>query len=473
MEGIFTFFTETFNSFLWQKILLPCVLVGGIVFTVQSGFLQIVHFKTALGVTLGQLFRKKEREEGSLSPLEALCTALAGTVGTGSVVGTCQALALGGPGALFWLVVSAFFGMIIKFYEVVLAVASRRRNGDGEWLGGPMYYMEAFLGKWGKPLGALFCVFALLASFGMGNLAQSNGVFRGTVLAFSGFVSLSSEKEGIVALILALLLAAVLAAALFGGAKRVGKVCSFVVPAMSLFYVFLAGVVILFHHERLWESMKLVLTSAFSPRALAGAGTGIGVKCALEWGLKRSAFSNEAGLGSAAIAHANAQTPNPVTQGFFGIFEVFVDTLVICTLTGFGVLVSLPPERILSYPYPDATLISEAFSTVFPASFSSLFVGGSLALFAFSTLLGWSLYGGRCARYLFGKKGEKPYRILFVFLAVLGIFFPMTQIWALSDTFNALMALPNFLALFLLSGKVKHQVKDYFQTHPRPRTKNN
>ncbi len=452
--------TEEIASALWNSAFLPCVLLGGLLFSFQSRFLQILHFPLTLRETLGRMFEKKEKGEG-VTPFQALCTALAGTVGTGSVVGTCQALALGGPGALFWMLLSSLLGMIIKYYEVVLSVLYRKKNQKGEWVGGPMYYLSS-LGKWGKKMGLLYALFALFASFGMGNLVQAGSISFG-VKSIVNSISLPSDTSGKgIDSVCAVAIFLFLALCIFGGVGRVGRVAEFLVPFMSLAFVFLCSGVIFSHSHRVAEAFFSIFRCAFRPRAFFGGVAGVGIKQALEWGIKRSAFSNEAGLGSAGIAHASARTDSAVQQGFFGIFEVFADTVLISSLTGFAVLVSLSPDEILSHPTPDSFLITKAFATVFSPVFSSAFIGGSLVLFAFSTLLGWSVYGGRCAEFLFGEKSSFWYRGVFVTLAALGAMIPMKPVWAISDLFNALMALPNFMGLFLLAGKVKRATGDYF-----------
>ncbi|MBR2615343.1 MAG: sodium:alanine symporter family protein [Clostridia bacterium] len=446
---------------LWQGALLPCVFLFGLYATLRTRFFQVTRFPRMLRETFGGLFGKSSESEGSVTPFQALCTALAGTVGTGSVVGTCQAVAVGGPGALFWMWIAAFFGMIIKFFEVTLATLYRQINKDGEWVGGPMYYILRGMGPRFKPLGAAFALFALFSSLGMGCLAQASGVVDG-VRSTVAVLLPEAVSDGLLPLGVGITMGIVLAFALSRGAVRVGRVAEILVPVACSFFLILTIGVIWHHRARLGETLGMILRCAFSGKALFGAGAGIGVKKALEWGLRRSAFSNEAGLGSAAIAHASAKTPHPVHQGFFGMFEVFADTLVVCSLTGLSVLITLPPEEILSRPTPDATLIVSAVSTLIGPAAARVSIGLSLALFAFSTLLGWSLYGARCARFLFGKTGERLYRPVFVLCAVLGSVFAATSIWALSDLFNALMAIPNFIALIVLFPRVTEQMADYF-----------
>lgn len=460
LVSLYRFLVEDCSRLVWSFWVLPCVLVGGVWFTLRTCGMHVLRFFTVMGECVKNLFSGRKTESG-VSPMEALCTALAGTVGTGSVVGSCQAIALGGAGALFWLWVAAFFGMIIKFCEVTLAIRFRKRGKDGEWLGGPMYYMTEGMGEHFRPLAASYALFALLASFGMGCLAQANSVSVGVKSLSAPFVFLSPRGEGFLAVGVAVVLGVALAMALKGGMRRVGRMASLLVPLMSLLFVGVCLTVLVVYRHRLPRVLSEVFSSAFGCRSLLGAGSGIAMKTALEWGLKRSAFSNEAGLGSAAIAHAAAETDDPVRQGFFGIFEVFVDTLVICSLTGLVILAALPSAEVTASA-ADATLIVRGVASVFGDGFASVFVGGSLALFAFSTLLGWSVYGARSARYLFGSGAESAYRILFALCAAVGAILAVEPVWALSDLFNGLMAIPNFIALFALSGEVKKLTLAYF-----------
>lgn len=460
LVSLYRFLVEDCSRLVWSLWVLPCVLVGGIWFTFLTRGMHVFRFFSVMGECVKNLFSGRKTESG-VSPMEALCTALAGTVGTGSVVGSCQAIALGGAGALFWLWVAAFFGMIIKYCEVTLAIRYRKRGKDGEWLGGPMYYITEGMGKRFRPLAAVYALFSLLASFGMGCLAQANSVSLGIKSVCAPFFVLSPRGEFLVAAGAAVFLGVALAMALKGGMRRVGRMASFLVPLMSLLFVGVCSTVLVVFHHRLPQVFAEVVSSAFGHRALLGAGSGIAMKTALEWGLKRSAFSNEAGLGSAAIAHAAAETDDPVCQGFFGIFEVFVDTLVICSLTGLVILVAVPASEVTSAA--DASLIVRGVASVFGDAFASVFVGGSLALFAFSTLLGWSVYGARSARYLFGSGAESAYRSLFALCAAVGAVLAVEPVWALSDLFNGLMAIPNFIALFSLSDEVKKLTLSYFQ----------
>ena len=460
MKAILDFFTGALNTVAWMYILLPCVAVGGIYFTIRNRGIQFSKFGYMLKNTIGKIFQKQEVHAGAVSPFQALTTALAATVGTGNIIGTGQAIALGGYGALFWLWIAALLGMIIKYCEVTLSVHFRERNKKGDWVGGPMYYIVNGLGKKWKWLAVLFSVFAILASFGIGNLSQANSISGSINNAITAFVPSMSENQGTVSLIVGILMALLTAAALLGGIKRIGKVTELLVPVMSLLYIICTLTVIFTNIGNLGNALGKVFTAAFTPEAVLGAASGIALKEALVWGLRRSAFSNEAGLGSAAIAHAAAETKGPVQQGMFGLFEVFVDTIVVCTLTGLTVIVSG-----IDIPFgvkPGSELITNAFATVFGEQFASLFVAIALMFFAYSTILGWSLYGTRCIEYLAGMKATRIYQVIFIIMIVVGATTSLDVVWDVADTFNGLMAIPNFIALFALSGVVAKLTKEHF-----------
>lgn len=452
----------------WQYLMLPLVFCGGLYFSIKSRGLQFVRFKTALKEVFGSLFAKRKAEKGSVTPFQALSTALAGTVGTGSIVGSCQAVAMGGYGAVFWMVAASFLGMIVKFFEVTLAVCYRRKSRDGEWLGGPMVTLRYGMKKGGRFLGAAFALFALFASFGMGNLAQSNSIAAALTKCADTFSPLSPSGEKIFSLAVGISVALILGFAVFGGMGRIGKISERLVPGMCLLFLVLAAGVVLKNISLLPAVFHRIVRDAFSVRAVGGAGTGVGMLLALEWGLKRSAFSNEAGLGSSAVAHAAADVDHPVKQGLFGIFEVFADTTLISVITCLAILTATADERLFACQGPDATLITEAFADVYGKGFAAIFIGISLTLFAFSTLLGWSLTGRRCAEFLFGASAGKPYLVLFVLLSALGAVFSSEIIWSLSDLFNALMAIPNFVSLFAMKNTVLSLARDYFSPEKAP-----
>ena len=460
MQAILDFLTGALNTVAWMYCLLPCVFLGGLYFTIRNRGIQFTRFGHAMKNTIGKIFEKQEAGEGAITPFQAVTTALAATVGTGNIVGTSQAIALGGYGALFWLWLAALLGMIIKYSEVTLSIAYRERNKKGDWVGGPMYYITKGMGKQWKWLAVLFAVFAALASFGIGNLSQANSIVGSVNRAISAFIPAATAYQDTISLVVGLLLAGFTALALLGGIKRIGRVTELLVPFMSIFYIIFTLIVIGANIGNLGDALQKILVGAFSPRAVLGAGSGILLKETVVWGLRRSAFSNEAGLGSAAMAHAAAETKGPVNQGLYGIFEVFVDTIVICSLTGLTIILS--GVDIQFGVKPGSELITSAFATVFGDKFASLFVAVALMLFAFSTILGWGLYGSRCAEYLFGMKAGKIYQLLFIPVVVIGATTSLDVVWDVADTFNGLMAIPNFIALFALSGTVARLTKEYF-----------
>ena len=460
MQAILDFITGPLNTVAWMYILLPCVMVGGLFFTIRNRGIQFTKFGYAMKNTIGKVFTKQEAKEGTVTPFQALTTALAATVGTGNIIGTSQAIALGGYGALLWLWVAALLGMIIKYSEVTLAVHYRERNKNGDYVGGPMYYIVNGMGKNWKWLAVAFAVFAVLASFGIGNLSQANSIAASVNNAITAFVPAMQENKHIVSLVVGIAMAALTAVALLGGIKRIGKVTELLVPVMSVLYIIFTVTVIVSNFGSVGDAFIKIFTAAFTPQAVLGAASGIALKEALVWGLRRSAFSNEAGLGSAAIAHAAADTDSAVKQGLYGIFEVFVDTLLICTLTGLTIIVS--GVDINFGVKPGAELITAALATVFGQKFAALFVAIALMFFAYSTVLGWSLYGTRCTEYLMGMKVTKVYQVIFIVMIVVGATTSLDVAWDVADTFNGLMAIPNFIALFALSGVVAKLTKDYF-----------
>ena len=461
MTALYNFLTDTLNTIAWIYILLPCVFVGGLYFTIGNGAIQFRHFHFAMKNTLGKVFRKKEAGEGAVTPLQAVTTALAATVGTGNIVGTSQAIALGGYGAIFWLWCAALLGMCIKYCEVALSIKYRERDAKGDWVGGPMYYIKNGLGPKWKWLAVLFSLFGALAAFGIGNMSQANSIMDSIIGAITAF---SPDFSNVVAAkwIVGILLATLTAVVLFGGIKRIGSVTEKLVPIMALLYIIFCLVVIFGNISHIGDAFGKIFEAAFAPKAVLGAGAGITTRMALIWGLRRSAFSNEAGLGSAPIAHAAADTEGPVHQGLFGIFEVFMDTIVICTMTALTIIISEIP--ITFGEVPGTSLISTAFGTVWGGKLSAGFIALALIMFAYSTMLGWSLYGTRCAQFLFGMKAVKIYQVVFVIVIVVGCVSPIAAVWNIADTLNGLMAIPNFIALFALSPVVFKLTKEFFKS---------
>lgn len=460
LERFIEFFTGPLNTIAWSWILLPCVFIGGLFFTIRCRGTQFTRFGHAMKNTIGKVFTKQTAGEGAVTPFQAVTTALAATVGTGNIVGTSQAIAMGGYGAIFWLWIAALLGMIIKYSEVTLSIHYRQRNEKGDWVGGPMYYIVNGLGKGWKWLAVLFAIFAVCASFGIGNLSQANSISGSINDAIVAFIPSAESSRTTISVVVGVILAVLIAVVLFGGIKRIGSITEKLIPFMSILYIVMTLIVIFANIGNLGDALYKIFACAFTPKAVMGAATGIALKEALVWGLRRSAFSNEAGLGSAAIAHAAAETEGPVQQGLYGIFEVFVDTIVVCTLTALTIIIS--GVDIEFGVKPGSNLITSAFATVFGDKFAALFVAIALMLFAFSTILGWSLYGTRCVEFLFGMKTTKIYQAIFVVMVVCGATFSINVVWDIADTFNGLMAIPNFFALFALSGVVAKLTKEYF-----------
>ena len=460
MEKIIEFFTGTLNTVAWLYIFLPCTIIGGLYLTIRNRGIQFTRFGYMMKNTLGTMFQKQEAGHGAVTPLQAVTTALAATVGTGNIVGTSQAIALGGYGAVFWLWLAALLGMMIKYSEVVLSIRFRERDAKGDWVGGPMYYVKNGLGKRWQWVGILFAVFAAIACFGIGNMSQVNSIVGSLNNAIDAFIPAAEGERALLNLIFGILIAALVGLILFGGIKRIGAVAEKLIPFMSVLYIVFALIVIFAHAGNIGSAFSKIFACAFTPGAVGGAAAGIALKQTIVWGLRRSAFSNEAGLGSAAIAHAAADTKGPVQQGMYGIFEVFADTIVICTLTALTIICS--GVEIPFGQYVNSELIASAFATVFGTKLASVFVAVALMLFAFTTVLGWSLYGSRCAQYLFGLKFAKVYQVAFIIVIVIGAVAKLDVVWNIADTFNGLMAIPNFIALFALSGVVVKLTKEYF-----------
>jgi AGCS family alanine or glycine:cation symporter len=460
INSILGFLSGPLNDFAWMYTFLPCAILGGLFLTIRSGGVQFRHFGHAMKNTVGKMFQKQEAGHGAVTPMQAVTTALSATVGTGNIVGTSQAIAMGGYGAVFWLWLAALVGMVTKYSEILLAIRYRERDAKGDWVGGPMYYISKGLGKNWKWLAALFAIFATLASFGIGNMSQVNSITGSVIGAFSAFTTVSAGMELTLKWIIGILLAVLVAVILLGGIKRIGAVTEKLIPFMSIFYILFTLIVIGAHIGSIPDAFVKIFSTAFTPQAMFGATTGIVLKQTIIWGLRRSAFSNEAGLGSAAIAHAAADTNGPVNQGLYGIFEVFVDTIVICSLTALTIICS--GVNIEFGTRPGSEVITAALATVFGDKFAALFIAVALMLFAFSTVLGWSLYGTRCVQYLFGQKAVRIFQGIFIVVVIVGCVSPLSFVWDVADTFNGLMAIPNFIGLFALSGVVAAETKKYF-----------
>ena len=439
------------------------LLIGtGIFLSFRLGFLQFRRFGFIMKHTVGKLFEKKEKKEGSLTPVQALTTALAGTVGTGNIAGVAGAIAIGGPGAIFWMWLAALFGMCTKYSEIVLAIHFRKKNEQGDYIGGPMYYIEKGLGKHWKWLAVLFAFFGMFASLGTGNMTQINTIATSIGTVFTSFhPSLHPSDLSRIYLIIGLAGAFLTLLVLFGGLQRIGNVTEKLVPVMALVYIITALLVVLTHVNRLGSVIVQIFHGAFSPQAVSGGLAGVGIMQAMKSGFGRGIFSNEAGLGTAPIAHAAADVDHPVEQGMYGVFEVFADTIVICSLTAFAILISGCAPAFYGKA-AGTNLTIQAFATTFGDKAASVIIALCITMFAFSTLLSWALYGGRCAEYLFGTKFMKVYQCFYVMMVVVGACVKLSLVWQIADSMNALMAIPNLIGVLLLSPYVVKATRDYF-----------
>ena len=446
------------NSFIWGVPAMVCIIGVGLYLSIGTRFIQIRKFPLAIKTTIGRIFRKKDSSDGTMTPFQAVCTALAATVGTGNIAGVAGAIAIGGPGAVFWMWVSAFLGMCTKFSEVTLAVHFRERNAHGDYVGGPMYYIKNGLSKNWHWLAVLFSVFGVLTVFGTGNATQVNTITTAIDTALLNYHLISPDSVKTVNLILGVVIAIIVGLVLLGGVKRIGKVTEKLVPFMALLYIVLSLGVVLLNIEHVPSVFASIIHGAFNPSAVTGGIVG-SFFLSMKKGVSRGIFSNEAGLGTGSIAHACADTQKPVKQGLFGIFEVFTDTIVICTLTALVILVSG-----ISIPYgadAGAELTISGFTATY-GNWVSIFTAIAMCCFAFSTIIGWGLYGARCVEFLFSVKVIRPFMIVYSLVAILGATMDLGLLWSIAETFNGLMSIPNLIALFLLSGTVVKLVKEYF-----------
>ena len=444
------------NSFVWGPIMLALLVGTGIYITVRTNFMQVCRFGYILKHTVGSLFQKSDKNHGNnLSPFQAVSTALAGTVGTGNIAGVTGAIFAGGPGAVFWMWVSAFFGMCTKYSEIALAVKFREKDENGRYHGGPMYYITNGLGTNWHWLAILFCLFAGLACFGAGNIAQSSEV-----------AGALSSLFGMKPLVSGILMAAIISVVTIGGVKRIGQFTSYLVPVMSIFYLLAGIAIIVLRINQIPATLALIVKSAFSFKAVGGGVFGYAIMVAMRQGFARGVFSNEAGLGTAPIAHAATSTEEPCEQAMWGVFEVFMDTFLICTITALAVLLSGVldiPGGLDSFDSKGAAAAA-AFNAILPGTIGGTIIQISLLFFALSTAIGWSYYGESCWSYL--SHGNKTviliFKIAYVIVCVLGAVGSGTLMWDISDTLNGLMAIPNLIALLPLSGVVIAMTKEYF-----------
>ncbi len=458
------------NSFAWGPIMLALLVGTGICYTVLTKGFQFKNFGMVMRETIGQIFSKKKKEEqdqdGSITPFQALTTAMAATVGTGNIAGVTGAIVLGGPGAIFWMWVSALFGMMTKFAEVVLAVHFREKNEKGEWIGGPMYYIKNGLGKGFSWLSVIFAVLGSLAAFGIGNMTQVNTIASSIVTAIDSVTAsniVGTTTEFTLRLAIGIAVAVFVGFVVIGGVKRIGKVTEKLVPFMALLYVVGALVVVIVNIGSIGSVFASIFQAAFAPQAVVGGVSGFVFMNAVRRGVGRGVFSNEAGLGSAPIAHASTSEKNPVKQGLFGVFEVFMDTIVICTLTSLVVLMS---GIVVPWGNGDLAGVSTTtlgFASVFGSQFASIFVALAIICFATSTVLSWQLYGERCFGFLTKGKFTIVYKVVFIGMILVGATMNLSLAWDIADTLNGLMAIPNLVALVLLSGTVVKLTKEYLE----------
>ena len=464
MVEMITKVNSAINGFVWGIPMLVLLVGTGILMTVLTKFFQLSHIGHWFKNTIGGIFHDKhitkhtDKEDQSISQFQSLCTALAATIGTGNIVGVASALIAGGPGAIFWMWVVAFFGMMTNYSENVLGIYYRRKNERNEWSGGAMYYLKDGLGSYkgfkqiGAVLAVLFSIFCVMASFGIGNMSQINSISGNMKSAFG----IPTYVTGIALLILAALV-------IVGGLKRIASVTEKLVPFMAIIYVVGALIIFFMNIDQCGAIFSAIFRGAFGLRAVGGGIVGSGVKLALTWGMKRGVFSNEAGLGSSVMVHSSSNVKEPVRQGMWGIFEVFADTMIVCTLTAFVVLssglVDLETGAVLSSSEGSA-LVGEAFATKF-GSIGPMFIAIAILLFAFSTVLGWSHYGSKAWEYLFGTKSMIAYKIVFVLMIYVGATMNLGLAWDLSDTFNGLMAIPNLIGVLSLSPVVMNITRNY------------
>lgn len=445
------------NNFVWGVPAMVCIIGVGLLLSYRTGFIQVRKFSYAMKSTIGKMFSKKDAQEGALTPFQAVCTALAATVGTGNIAGVAGAIAIGGPGAVFWMWISAFLGMCTKFAEVTLAIHFRERNTHGDYVGGPMYYIKNGLGKKWHWLAVLFSLFGVLTVFGTGNATQVNTITASINTALKSFHLITDDQANTLSLIIGIVIAIVVALILLGGIKRLGNVTEKLVPFMAILYIVLAFGVVLLNVKSIPSVFYSIFYGAFNPTAVTGGAVGT-LFISMQKGVSRGIFSNEAGLGTGSIAHACADTKSPVKQGLFGIFEVFT-TILICTLTALTILCS--GIDITYGQAAGAELTINGFILTY-GNWVSILTAVAMCCFAFSTILGWGLYGARCAEFLFSEKVIKPFMIIYSLVAIVGATMDLGLIWDIADTFNGLMAIPNLIALFLLSGTVVKLVKEHF-----------
>ena len=467
------------NSVVWGPFLgLPLLIATGLLLTVVTKVFQVSHLGHWWKNTIGSLFKKEvishSKEKASISPFQALCTALAATVGTGNIAGVAAAICIGGAGAVFWMWVAAFLGMMTNFSENVLGLYYRRKNENGEWSGGAMYYLSEGLGgkknckTLGKVLAVLFAIFTMLASFGIGSMGQVNKIVANVASAFD-ISALSSvqvfEGVSLYNVVIGVVIMALTALIVLGGLKRIANVAEKIVPFMVVLFIIGSVIIIGINYQNILPAFAAIFKNAFAPEAFVGGTLGAAISAAVTQGFKRGVFSNEAGLGSSVMVHSNSNVKEPVKQGMWGIFEVFADTMVVCTMTALVVLTS----GVFNYEtgelatgLTDATLVGGAFNSVFSfADIGQKFVAVAMFLFAFTTVLGWSHYGSKAWEYLFGAKSVVVFKVIHICTIIFGAVLTSSLAWDISDTFNGLMMIPNLIGVVVLFPLVVKITKNY------------
>ena len=458
MLNIIESINSAVNDFIWGVPAMICIIGVGLYLSIRTRFLQIRKFPYAIKTTFGRIFRKKDASDGAITPFQAVCTALAATVGTGNIAGVAGAIAIGGPGAVFWMWVSAILGMCTKFSEVTLAVHFRETNENGELVGGPMYYIKNGLSKNWHFLAYLFAIFGALTVFGTGNATQVNTITTAINSALLNYNVIGQDSVKTVNLVIGIVIAILVAMILLGGVKRIAQVTEKLVPFMALFYIILALGVVFLNIKNVPSVFASIFYGAFHPSAVTGGIVG-SFFLSMKKGVSRGIFSNEAGLGTGSIAHACADTQKPVKQGLFGIFEVFTDTILICTLTALVILCS---GVSVNYGQAAGAELTISGFTATYGNWVSIFTAIAMCCFAFSTILGWGLYGARCVEFIFSSKVIKIFMVAYALVAILGATVDLGLLWSIAETFNGLMSIPNLIAVFLLSGTVVKLTKEYF-----------
>ena len=462
MLDFITNVNKAVNNFVWGVPAMILIIGVGLYLTLRTRCIQIRRFGTSMRETIGRIFKRGEASKGAITPFQAVCTALAATVGTGNIAGVAGAIAIGGPGAVFWMWVSALLGMCTKLVEVTLAVHYRERNAQGDWVGGPMYFIKNGLGKKWMWLGCVFAALGALTVFGTGNATQVNAIITSINSALSSFGLTPEGGIKAINLGIGVLIAILVGLVLLGGIKRIGRVTERLVPFMALLYVVLGLGVVAINIKNVPGVFGMIFRGAFSPAAITGGVIG-SMFTAMKKGVSRGIFSNEAGLGTASIAHASADTDDAVKQGLFGVFEVFADTIVICTLTALVILCS---GVTVNYGQAAGAALTISGFTATYGGWVSILTAVAMCSFALSTILGWGLYGMRCVEFLFGSKANKPFLLIYSLVAIVGATIDLGLLWDICDTFNGLMAIPNLIAVALLSPVAIRLIRDYFDKKP-------